>query len=277
MKRDKGDTDIEGLDSESDVIIPVDYRRFNRNLLILLISIEIALVIIDATVNYQGFISVAGLRRMANIAREDGIGTWFMSVQTLLAGTTILMIYLASRRKDDPRRTSLSWLALSLFFFFMAADDAAQIHERLGSAFKYYAETGAGLSGRILDIFPSYPWQLILLPFFVGFGVFMLFFVWKRINSNEGRAKLILALACFAAALLIDFIEGLEPDHSLNIFYSIIDNTTLGEDFVRHFAKVIEEFLEMLGITLLLSMFFIYLAEFVDSIGIGFVRGEKEE
>jgi hypothetical protein len=196
-----------------------------------------------------------------------------MSVQTLFAGVTVFMIYLASKRSEDPGRTVLSWLIISMFFIFMAADDAAQIHERLGSAFEHYAETGSGLPGRILEFFPSYAWQLLLLPIFAGLGLFMLIFLWTRMRSTRGRVKLILALSFFGIAVFLDFVEGLEPDHRFNFFYKIIDNSSLSEDFVLHYAKVVEEFLEMLGIALLFSMFFMYLATFVKSIGFSFENG----
>lgn len=271
----KNDADGEPVARGAAITVPVDHRRFNRNLLIFLIAFELLLVLADTTINYQGWISVNGIRRMANIAREDGFGTWFMSVQTLFAGLTVLLVYLASRRTGEKRRTSLAWLVVSLFLFFMAADDATQIHERLGSAYRHYAETGAGVPGSILDFFPSYTWQLILLPFFGALGLFMLVFVWTRLKSNKGKAKLIIALDLFVLAVFIDFIEGLEPESRLNIFTRIIDNTSLGEDFVYHYAKVIEEFMEMLGMTLLLSMFFMYLAGYVQGIGFSFENRDE--
>lgn len=272
MIKEKAKTDSNnGSGAEAgEVIIPVDRGRFNRNLLITLVAIEVFLVIIDATINYQGWISVAGIRRMANIAREDGIGTWFMSVQTLFTGITIFLIYLSSRRIDSSRSTHISWLVLSIFFLFMASDDAAQIHERSGSAFQHYAQTGAGIPGRILEFFPSYAWQLVVLPVFAALGLFMLVFIWTRIRDNVGRAKLILALDLFLLAIFLDFMEGLEPESRMNIFTTIVDNTSLGEEFVLHFAKVIEEFFEMLAITLLFSMFFIYLSGFVGTLGFRF-------
>ena len=265
------------LDAVGAVELPIDARRFNRYLLLLLLAGEVCLVIIDAAINYQGWITVSGIQRMANIAREDGLGTWFMTVQTLAAGVTIFLIYLVARARDSSRGASLAWLFLSLFFFFMAIDDAVQIHERLGSAFSYYAETGAGLPGRILDFFPSYPWQLIILPFFAAGGIFMLFFLWQRLRDNHGRAKLVLALACFVTAIILDFVEGLEPDSGLNLFMKLVNNSRLSEDFVYHFAKVIEEFLEMLAMTLLLSMFFMHLSRSVGSMRFRFVTALTKE
>lgn len=261
-------------DAAGDASITINARRFNRRLLIFLLAVEVFLVILDVTVNYEAWISVPGIRRMANIAREDGIATWFMAVQTLFAGVTVFLIYLVNRSREAPRRERLSWLFLSGFFVFMAFDDAAQIHERLGSAFEYYAETGAGLLGRLIGNFPSYAWQLFILPFFAAAGIFMFVFLWTRLKDNTGRIKLILAIDFFVFAIFLDFVEGLEPDSNINIFMKLVDNTALSEDLVYHFAKVVEESLEMLAITLLLSTFFLHLARSASSLRFRFDTGD---
>lgn len=259
------------------VELEVTARRFNRNLLILLIATEIFLVIIDATINYQAWIAVDGVRRLANIAREDGLATWIMAMQTLFTGLTALLVYLVARGGEDQRADRAGWLFLAGFFSFMAIDDAAQIHERLGSAFSYYAQTGAGPLGRLLDLFPSYPWQIILLPFFTAAGIFMFFFLWSRLGDNRGRTKMTLAIAFIVVALFLDFVEGLEPGDGLNIFNRLIEHTNLSEDFVLHFAKVLEEFLEMLAMTLLLSTFFIHLSRSVGTMRVRFITGGERE
>ncbi len=71
--------------------ISINAARFNRNLPIFLIACEIFLIIIDATINYSRWIHIGTIRRLSNIAREDGMGTWFMSTQTLLAAFFIWM------------------------------------------------------------------------------------------------------------------------------------------------------------------------------------------
>ncbi|RJQ42213.1 MAG: hypothetical protein C4534_10945 [Gaiellales bacterium] len=265
-------TDEEGKlpDAAGEIELPVRARRFNRNMILFLVACELFLIIIDATINYEAWVSVSGIRRMANIAREDGIGTWFMTIQTMLAGATLFVVYLVSKNSGARRRDYTSWLLLSLFFFLMAIDDASQVHERLGSAFRQYAEAGDSLPGRILDFFPSYSWQAFILPFFAIAGVLMFFFLWTRLRDNSGRFKLILALDCFIVAIFLDFIEGLDPGSRLNIFMKLVNNTSLSEDFVYHFAKVIEESLEMFAITLLLSTFFMHLARSVGSMRISF-------
>jgi len=61
---------------------------------------------------------------------------------------------------------------------------------------------------------------------------------------------LILSLGCFALAVGLDFIEGLQSDYDW-----IIGSLPLSYRQVSHFVKVLEEFIEMVGTTLFLICF----------------------
>lgn len=265
MPADKANHDVQHCGNGDVPTISVKAALFNRNMLIILIGFEIFLVIIDATLNYSNWIDIGAVRRLTNIAREDGLGTWFMATQTLIAGLVLFLIFAIQRSKKARRYVVVGWLILAIFFTFMAADDASQIHERLGSAFE--AAVGAdddtapatGL-GRVLEFFPSYPWQLLLMPFFAVLGLFMFNFLWRQLDDKRGRIKLVVALTCFMVAIGLDFMEGMEPDNAFNIYTAIKEATPLSSDFVDHFAKVLEEFLEMFAITFLLSAFFLQLS-----------------
>lgn len=254
--------------------IGVDAQRFNRYLLIALIAAEVLFVIIDATINYSSWIDIGAVRRLANIAREDGLATWFMATQTLFASLVVFLIFVLHRSAGTRKRVVIAWLIVALFFLFMAADDASQIHERLGTAFETAVEADdgapAGILGRAMDAFPSYAWQLILMPVFAAFGLFLFNFLWDEFKDTRARIKLVTALGCFLIAIAIDFIEGLEPDHAFNLYTYIKEHTSLSDDFVDHFAKSLEEFLEMFGMTLLLSAFFLHVSRITRAFEVRF-------
>ncbi len=240
------------------VRIAADRDRLVRTLLIGCVAVEIFLVLIDAVINYGEVIDIGPIQRLCNIAREDGLASWFMVIQTFLAGLTLWAIFLAERARPGHRWTRAGWGVLALFFTFMAADDGAEIHERLGSTFKAVvrsapaSEGGGSVGTRILDFFPSYPWQVLLLPFFAGMGLFLLLFLWRRLEPSSSRPVVAAALGLFAAAVGLDFIEGLTENHPWNLYTWLADRWQIQSDFtVRHFAKSLEEFLEMLGMTLL--------------------------
>jgi hypothetical protein len=166
---------------------------------------------------------------------------------------------------------------------YMAVDDGATIHERIGSTLKAIqtetpqvdieeqSATGEGWW------FPSYHWQVLFLPFFGAMGIFMLVFLWRELGARKLRLYVAACIACFVMAVGLDFVEGLEPNHRLN-FYSHIANRFDFEAFtrarfevsefeaLRHFSKSIEETLEMFGMTLLWAAFLTHLVRIAPQI-----------
>jgi len=236
--------------NEEHVTIRVPEKNLVFLMLVILISIEIFLVFLDVVVNYGKFTDIGALRRMSNLAREDGLGTWFASTQTLLAGLTAMIVYVISKQMNKKTLETAGWLVTALFFMFMAVDDAAQIHERVGSAFKAIANReGNDTLNKILHISPSYPWQIIFVPIFGSIGLYMAYFLWVELHDSGSRKLLLIALLLMGIAVVLDFIEGLDKNHPWNIFTYIREYYELRSYTVSHFAKVLEEFLEMLSIT----------------------------
>ncbi len=167
----------------------------------------------------------------------------------------------------------VGWLILALFFSYMAMDDGSEFHERMGSAFKEVQREATQDAGsptwgrRLLNVSPSYSWQVLFLPIFGALGLFMLGFLWFVLNDWFSRLLTILGLSCFVCAVSLDFIEGLDEDHAWNLYtrisneYSGVEVFTkerfgkTGFDALRHFSKAIEESLEMFGMTLFWVIF----------------------
>ncbi len=233
--------------NDSNIMVNVPEKKVVQVLFISAVVVEVLLVLLDAFINYGKFTDIGAIRRMCNIAREDGMATWFASTQTLFAGLTALVVYGFSKRLCRP---SIGWLVTALFFIYMAFDDGAQIHERVGTAFKVIAERGDdGIVGSFLSISPSYPWQLVFVPIFGVIGLYMSYFLWKELSASGSRILMFAALAAMGFAVGLDFIEGLDKTHPWNIYTLIRDFFETRSYTVWHFAKVLEEFLEMLSIS----------------------------
>ncbi len=238
------------------VTVEIPEKKLISTMLIALVGIEIFLVVLDAVVNYGKLTDIGALRRMSNLAREDGLATWFASTQTLFAGLTAMAVYVVGKTMGKQKSETIGWLVTALFFMYMAIDDAAQIHERVGTAFKVIAEReNSGVLGIILNVSPSYPWQLIFVPILGGIGLYMTYFLWKVSVGNGAKKLLITALILMATAVVLDFIEGLDKRHPWNIYTYIREYYELRSYTVSHFAKVLEEFLEMLSITMFWVIF----------------------
>lgn len=262
------------------VPLTFDAHRIARNLLIFCATAIILFVILDYQINYSRWTEIGALRRMFNTAREDGLASWFGITQTLLAALTLWLIHLAVKHRPGTRWKALGWLILALFFTYLAVDDGAQIHERLGSTFKAI-QRDRGVS---LDFFPSYTWQLLFVPVFAALVLFTLVFLWRELRTRNARLVLLLAISCWGAALVLDFFEGLDPRHPWNLYGFLAGHFQLDawtyEQFgrsaykaLRHFSKSFEEALEMLGMSLLWFLFIRHLAVAAANLQVRFLPG----
>lgn len=207
-----------------------------------LVGCEVLLVFLDATVNYGEWTQIGAIRRLFNITREDALGNWFQSTLTLFVGLVLWFIFLRVKREDFWR--GIGWLLLAVFFTYMAIDDGAKIHERIGTAVNEMAP-----SEELFD-FPSYTWQLVFGPFFGAMGIFILLFLWREFRERKLRIWTIVGLSCFILATGLDFVEGLEEGYTW-----LVDTYSLNKRAVEHFSRALEEFLEMLGTTFFLISF----------------------
>lgn len=235
------------------VHLSVSPTRLGRWVLIVCLTIEIGFVLLDYHVNYGRLTEVGAMRRLTNIAREDGLASWFGTTQTLLLALTAWGVWLLARAASAARWRQVGWGITAAMFTYMAVDDGAQLHERLGSLWAAISERGGS---SLLDVFPSYPWQVLFVPVFGVFGAGLAVFVWYELGERYSLALVAAALACLATAVGLDFIEGLDEDHPWNLYTWISLRTDLSDwsmarfrqtpyDTLEHFSRSLEEFLEM--------------------------------
>lgn len=212
-------------------------------------TLDLAIVVLDLIFNYAHPINSIPLRRLFNIAREDGIGTYVGSFQTLCAGLALQLLWLQAKLTASPKSTTQGWGFLTGFFYYMAFDDVSGFHERIGAM----AES---LSGRFktlsspLGIFPSYEWQVIFGPLLLFTLIVMIKLFNREVKNQRHRYLLLAAMTCYIFAVLYDFLEGVNGLFDLIAEYLVVKRYT-----VSHFLKVTEEFLELLGGTFFLTAF----------------------
>ena len=262
--------------------LTIDPTRVVRSVFIVCLTAEVAFLLLDYHVNYARLIDIGPVRRLANIAREDGLASWFGTAQTSFAALTLWLIYLVVRRQDTPRWRSVGWLILAMFFTYMTIDDGAQIHERMGGAYRIVQERA---DPSALAFFPTYTWQLVFLPAFGALGLFTLAFLWSELgfglSPGSSRSAVVAAISCLVVAVGLDFIDGLDRDHAWNLYARVADSYDV-ESFtrqrfnnspyttIRHFSRSVEEFLEMLANTLLWCVFLRHLTVVASDLHIRF-------
>jgi len=256
--------------------IHIPTRRVICIIVAVSVLLELLFVFLDYTINYSFWTELGPIRRLFNITREDGIASWFGVTQTLFAALTLWFIYMVESLQPSKRWVRMGWLVIALFFTYMAVDDGAEVHERVGSAFKAIQEqaapgaANATLASRLYNKFPSYTWQLVLGPVFASLGLFTFVFLFSQLKTVKRRAALIAAIGLMGLAVCFDFVEGLEPEHRWNAYthiskayemdhYTVTHFRELAYETLRHFSKSIEEFMEMLSMTILWATFLAYL------------------
>jgi hypothetical protein len=271
---------------------PVEFRvdagRILLALFIVCVLVEIGFVVLDYQVNYAHGTEIGAVRRLFNITREDSLASWFAVTQTTLSALTLWGLVAIVRRQGGSGWRTFGWLVLALFFTWMAIDDGAKVHERMGTAFRTIMESTEERAvppwgEHLLAFFPSYAWQLLFLPMFGGLGLFTLGFLAWELPDRSARLLVGAGLACFAIAVGLDFVEGLERSHPLNFYPLIIRWFDLyefcqrefgksGFEAALHFSKSIEEAIEMLGNTLLWIVFLDRLTTLTDDVRIRFLH-----
>lgn len=251
--------------------LDVDARRLITVLFFVLVGAEVFFVLADAIINVGELTELSPIRRFFNITREDGVASWFAVTQTWMLGMTAAFLYAVVRAGDAARWRRVGWAIIAIFLVYMAMDDGAQFHERIGSSFKTMLHGEDHESGeRIAGFFPSYAWQLVFLPIFGTFGLFILWFLNKELQSARDKRLVVAAIGLLVLAVVADFFEGLEMDHPLNLHGWIQWTWDLSDYEVRHFSKSIEEFMEMLAMTLLWITFLRHLVSIAPRIELRF-------
>jgi hypothetical protein len=132
--------------------IRLEFQWSPAAVLIALVAVELGILALDV-VGYR-YVGDRDLRHMLDMNLEGNIATFFASMQALLVAMAALA--LSTRYPGGGRRCA--WIAVALFFAFIAVDDASQIHKRVASAWGNAALEGdsATLSARAANDFPSY-------------------------------------------------------------------------------------------------------------------------
>ncbi len=226
-----------------------------------LLGFELFIVFLDVFISHYKWSSVGAIRRMVNITREDCLSNWFSSFQVISVGITVWLTAFVVRNQKEGvhyKKKFYCWAFIGVFFIYMGIDDAIKFHERVGTAFKVLLFenddiSGTGTLDSIYEFFPSYTWQMVFGPFFVTVGIFIVWFLRKELCSTKLWSWFLVGIGLYAVAVGLDFVEGLDssPYEEMGIagFFS-----TTGSR-IRHMSKALEEFLEMLGTTIFLTIF----------------------
>jgi len=267
--------------------IAINGRRFLFTLFFVCLALELMVLFYDYHLHYRGVLAdVPPLRRFFNMTREDSLAAWLGNTQTTLVAVTLWFLVWLKRHQGSSRATIWGWIVLAAFFSYMAIDDGTALHERIGNVIgdmRSEAAAEGRTTAAVVEWFPSYYWQLALLPAFAVLGLFTLLFLWRQLPDRLSRLIVFAALSLFVLAVAMDFVEGLARTHPLNIYGWLGESPALERfaqsrfeqtafDSLLHFFKTVEEAIEMFANTLLWCVFLRHFMR-TQELRLRFVRG----
>lgn len=177
-----------------------------------------------------------GFVEFGHLDSETSLATWFSSMQFAALALVLFALW---------RREGGLWLLLAAGALFLSADEAAGIHEKFGSLVRHEVSRGVPgtFRGWLRLEYPSYYWALLYVPLAVPAAAVVARFLWIRLERH--RSAILWGIGIFfAGAVGLDFLEGwlgTEAHGPLQAGSLLVD------------VVVLEEVLEMLGVTLVLA------------------------
>jgi len=259
----------------------VDLDRVARRLLWVCVACELLLVAADVVFQLGHAVESRGIRRLFNLARESTIATWFGATQAVLVGLTLFAIALAHRARGASRWTVAGWIFIGLFFVFVAMDDSAEIHERVGLAIKQaFAQDAAAQPAWVRWVlrFDNFGWQMFLMPLFGAMGLFMFVFVFRELRAHRLLPYFLAGLGMWVVAVALDFVDGIRDAEGRpgGVYATMARGMDVQRYTLSHVSRIVEEFLEMLGTTMFGYAFLRYLGAVADGLEIRFARTGTE-
>lgn len=168
---------------------------------------------------------------------EGNIPTIYSAFALLFCSMLLAIIAHMSFRKVD--RNRYHWIGLALIFLFLAFDEGAQFHEKLGSLMERFM------------VAEGYFYYLWVIPYSFALAIFCLFYYrfLKRLPRQISLRMILSAFLFLTGALGLEIISAAEVE------------TMVGDDYtiLYCFYYSVEELLEMLGVVLFLSTLLEYL------------------
>ena len=243
------------LDDAERARLRIDLPVAPDRVFLTLFGIEVAILLVDLVVFFT--VEHRDLRRLFDLNLEANLPTAFAVLQALAVALAALLIAVHGRKPAARSARHYGWLAIAAFFAFVALDDAAQIHERVATAWSDMVKSGddTSMTRDAVEAFGSYYWQLLILPLFVAAGIAMAVFVKRELGSWTVAWLFFAGLGFYANAVVLDYFDAWRELYQLVGGLLDIEPAT-----AKHLARNVEELIEMFGTTCILVTFLRHLA-----------------
>ena len=223
-------------------------RKCCQILAIAVIGFTLAGSAVQLAKQHFGHDYLLGLTRLFSLNTDPSIPAWYSSVTLLLCSLLLGIIFLVKRRNAEP--FAFHWAVLSLIFLYLSIDEAARIHETIGTtlSLKFFGDTHG---------FIHYTWVLYGIPSVLILAACYLKFL-LHLPRRTMRLFVLAGVTYVGGVLIAEMINARHADlhGTKNLVYQMM---TVGE-----------EFLEMSGIVTFIYALMSYIGSQVRSISINF-------
>jgi len=243
------------------VSLDIDARAAVGRWLVAVGAVLVGLALLDWLVAWDGEGWPDAIRRLCNAAREDSLASWVATVQAAGIAAVAWACWRVVREGDASPRRRVGWLVVALVTTWLAVDEGARVHERLGTVVDAALRTArrdpqtGGVVGW-LGRYPSYGWQLVVAPPLAAAALFFLVFLGREAGGGWARRALWVGCALVGVAVALDFVEGLDREHPWNAYAHLAAGERF-DDWSRrrfgtgayattlHLGRVVEELIEL--------------------------------
>lgn len=226
-----------------------DLRSLATRATALLVGAILALAGLHSTVEAWRWHLHPSIREFANLGFEANLGTWFSSTQLAALAAVLLALRALELHRTPGSPKARWWLFLAAGALFLSADETGRIHEMVGNLVAQAireAEPGSLLAWPG-TWYRSYAWELAYLPVALPAAVLALRFLHRELG-DLGRWPLLGVAVFLLGAVGLDMLEGWTGQERFGTVRLETDGAVLPVDVL-----LVEETLEMLGVTLVLS------------------------
>ena len=198
--------------------------------------------------------------RLFHVNREMNLPTWFSASQLTLLALILILIFSLERYRSVRSRGNWLWLIFAAGALFLSLDEFAEIHEKAGTFVNayFFDDARQGTFLYMLKQFPSYYWALVYVPIAVPIGIFLGMYFWRKLGP--ARSWAIGGMVIFLiGAVVLDYLEGRYGNSG---HYPIRAMDMFGMRF-RFDIFLLEELMEMIGITMIINAFLHHLSNLI--------------
>jgi len=218
----------------------LEFEICPRKTLTFLIACNIALLLANCIVLflklYLDHDYVYGLVHLFDLSKESNIPSYYSAVLHLVAAFSLAFITLVNRKSDKP--FSLAWVSLAAAFLFLSYDEIASVHEAVGEVVDSSFQTSG---------YFYFSW---VIPYAIGTALLGLLYVpFLLALPKKIRILFVVSGTVFVGAAL-----GFE------MFEAVRVEAYGRDDVIYAILYSIEEFLEMMGVSLFIYALQLYIS-----------------